>query len=77
MLQVYDGPYKEDLAASAAIYKTMQAVEWNALLKKVDQAYCGWRVPSAVLFGNSVRSNLPIMCCSAKPQAVPVYWVLY
>lgn len=78
MLQIYDGPYKEDPASSTAVYKTMQALDWKALLKKVDRAYCDWHVPSAILYGNSVRSLLLLITCRiARARAIPVHCLLY
>lgn len=53
-VQVYDLPYQENGAASQAVFKTMAALDWKALLAKVDEAFLGWRVPSAILYGNSV-----------------------
>ena len=54
-MQVYDLPYQESEAASAAISKTMEACDWKAPLTRLDNEFCGWKVPSAVLYGNAVR----------------------
>lgn len=48
---VYGRPYKEEPAASAAISKTMDQVDFPKLLSRVDEGCRTWRKPSVVLFG--------------------------
>lgn len=55
--QVYDLPFQEEPAANQAIAQTMNALDWKQLLSKVDESYCSWRVPTAVLYGNQVRTQ--------------------
>lgn len=50
--QAYDLPYQEEPAANVALSKTMDSLDWKALLNKVDEAYCSWKVPTAILYGN-------------------------
>jgi len=47
----YDAPYETSPAASAAVYKTMENVDFPALLKRVDEGYCTWRNPSLLIHG--------------------------
>lgn len=42
---------QEDPAASAAIAATMAQLDWNGLLKAVDDGFRTWRKPSLLLFG--------------------------
>lgn len=46
-------PYESDPAASAAIAAIMERLDWPALLRRVDEGYQAWRVPSLLLFGTS------------------------
>jgi hypothetical protein len=57
MIQVYDRCYQEEPAANQALFKTMEQLDWKDLLKRVDEGYRPWRVPSAVLYGNKVKKT--------------------
>jgi hypothetical protein len=59
---VYDRPYQEEPEASAAISKIMAALDWKALLAKVEDSMERWRVPTAVLYGNKARRD----CTAAR-----------
>jgi hypothetical protein len=37
------------------LFKTMEQLDWKDLLRRVDEGYRPWRVPSAVLYGNKVQ----------------------
>jgi hypothetical protein len=47
----YGRPYQEDPAASAAVWATMDALDWPGLLGRIDDGYARWRAPSLLLFG--------------------------
>ncbi|PSC72647.1 hydrolase or acyltransferase of alpha beta superfamily [Micractinium conductrix] len=51
--QAFAAPYEEDAAASAAVHSTMEKLDWQGLLQRVDRGYESWRRPSLVLFGTS------------------------
>ena len=77
----YARPY-EDAAASAAIAATMDALDFPALLREVDDGFQRWRKPSVLLFGgpydpwlnaksafeflDSKRTNMRLVTASAK-----------
>lgn len=78
---VFARPYKEEPAASAAVVATLEGVDWQPLLNKVDEGYSKWRKPSLLLFGaddpfisvksafdflESKRTNMRIATASAK-----------
>ena len=46
-------PYEEDPAASAAIFKTMESVDFPKLLAQVDEEFTTWRNASLVIHGSS------------------------
>ncbi len=49
----YGRPYSESAGASEAVAATMNAVDWSALLGKVDDAYQRWRKPTVLLYGTA------------------------
>lgn len=51
--EVYAAPYGSDPAASAAVYKTMEQIDFGAVLREVDEGYATWRKPSLVLHGSA------------------------
>jgi hypothetical protein len=67
-VQVYDLPYQESPAASAAIFETMKQLDWKNLLNKVDAEFCSWRAHTAVLYGSQVHS--PSLCLKPANQAL-------
>ncbi|KAF8067235.1 choline monooxygenase [Scenedesmus sp. PABB004] len=77
----YGKPYRDDPAASAAVAATMEALDFPALLRQVDEGYRTWRKPSVLLFGandpfvnvksafeflDSKRTNMRLVTASAK-----------
>ena len=50
--EAYGQPYA-DGAASAAVYQTMDRLDWAALLRDVDEGYRSWRKPSLVVVGGA------------------------
>lgn len=72
---------QNDAAASAAVAATMDQLDWNGLLKAVDDGYRTWRKPSLLLFGandpfvdvknpfdflDSKRTNMRLVTATAK-----------
>lgn len=49
----YNAAYKSDPAASQAIERTMASLQWNDLLKRVDDGYASWKKPSLVVWGGA------------------------
>ena len=49
---VFAAPYESPIA-SQIIASTMDKVDFNALLKKIDDGYVSWRKPAAMCFGSS------------------------
>ncbi|GIL86908.1 hypothetical protein Vretimale_15552 [Volvox reticuliferus] len=81
----YGRPNK-DPAATAAVAKTMDQVDFPKLLKKVDEGYLTWRKPSLCLFGpsdpfvevgtvfqflESKRTNMKCLTLAAKLGHMP------
>ncbi|GLC38917.1 hypothetical protein PLESTB_000461300 [Pleodorina starrii] len=75
-----------DPAATAAVAKTMDQVDFPKLLRKVDEGYASWRKPSLCLFGpsdpfvdvstvfeflESKRTNMKCLTLAAKLGHMP------
>lgn len=50
---VFAAPYEQSPVASQIIASTMDKVDFNSLLNKVDEGYTSWRKPAALCFGSS------------------------
>ena len=50
---VFAAPYEQSPVASQIIASTMDKVDFNTLLKKVDEGFVAWRKPAALCFGSS------------------------
>lgn len=48
----YNVAYASSPAANAALYHTMEALDWESLLKEVNETYYSWKVPTLVLHGS-------------------------
>lgn len=83
---VFGRPYTDSPAASLAISKTMDKLDFNQLLNKVDQGFKSWRQPTAICFGSSdpfldvsavfdfldsKRTNMKAMSIGAKMGHMP------
>lgn len=70
---MYDLPFQEEPAASEAVAETMNGVDWKQLLSKVDESFCSWRVPTAVLYGNQVRAEHLVKLCGSRNRDCPIH----
>ncbi|GAX76419.1 hypothetical protein CEUSTIGMA_g3864.t1 [Chlamydomonas eustigma] len=84
--KVYNRPYEESPVASQIISKTMEKVDFPALLKRVDDGFMSWKKPTALCFGSSdtflevgssfdflenKRTNMKAMSIAAKVGHMP------
>ena len=51
--QAYDAPYEQDPAASAAIYRIMENIDFSGLVNEVDEEFRTWRNPSLMIHGSA------------------------
>jgi len=49
----YAAPYAASPAASAAIYRIMESLDFPELLNRVDEGFVTWKVPSLVIHGGA------------------------
>eukprot|EP00890_Picochlorum_soloecismus_P000606 jgi/Picsp_1/1546/NSC_05024-R1_alpha beta hydrolase fold protein len=49
----YNAAYEESPAASAAIYHTMDNLDWKELLGEVNEAFYSWKNPTLLIHGTS------------------------